>query len=192
MTLNGTASWDSAPASIINYTWTFTDVTTQTLKGKVTTYTFATPDIYIITLNVTNAVGEWDLDTVVVTVVDVTDPVADAGSDQTVDANRVVTFNGSASADNVGIESYVWSFMEYDSPWTLTGVNPYYIFVNPGNYTVTLKVTDAAGNWDTDTVTILVRPTSGGSLPTWDIVLAALAIAAIAIGILSLARRGSK
>jgi len=185
VTFDGSASWDNDPAGITSYTWTFVDETPQTLEGKVTTYTFATPGVYIVTLNVTDAVGRWDIDMVVITVVDVTDAVADAGSDQTVDAYTVVSFDASASTDNVGIESYVWTFMENDTLRTLTGANPNYIFVDSDNYTVTLKVTDAAGNWATDTVviTVLEAPIEGGTafVPTW--VVGAVVVAAIAIAL---------
>jgi len=127
----------------------------QTLSGVGPTYTFYTPDVYTVTLNVSDAAGNWDIDTVVITVVDVTLPVADAGSDQTVDEDTLVTFDGSGSTDNVGIASYTWTFVDV-TPQTLTGVNPTYTFQTPGIYTVTLNVTDAAGNWDTDTVVITV------------------------------------
>ncbi|MFQ6126908.1 MAG: PKD domain-containing protein [Candidatus Heimdallarchaeota archaeon] len=86
---------------------------------------------------------------------DVTPPVADAGSDQTVAEDTLVTLDGSGSSDNVGITNYTWTFMDVTSK-TLTGVNPTYTFSTPGTYTVALKVTDAAGNHATDTVTIKV------------------------------------
>jgi PKD repeat protein len=82
-------------------------------------------------------------------------PVANAGPDQTVYKDALVTFNGSASYDNVGIVSYEWTFMDV-TPKTLTGVNPTYTFTTPCIYTATLTVSDAAGNHATDTVTITV------------------------------------
>jgi len=86
---------------------------------------------------------------------DNTPPVANAGTDQTVYEDTLVTFDGSGSYDNVGIVSYVWTFIDV-APQTLTGVNPTYTFHTPGVYVVTLNVTDASGNWATDTVTITV------------------------------------
>jgi len=82
-------------------------------------------------------------------------PVANAGPDQTVYEDTMVAFDGSESSDNVGIVSYVWTFVDV-TPQTLTGVNPTYTFTTPGIYTVTLTVSDAAGNHATDTVTITV------------------------------------
>lgn len=85
-----------------------------------------------------------------------TAPIANAGPDQTVyeDAGTV-TFDGSGSSDNVGIVSYVWTFTDVTTK-TLTGQKPAYTFNTPGAYTVTLNVTDASGNWATDTVIITV------------------------------------
>jgi len=82
-------------------------------------------------------------------------PVANAGPDQAVEEDALVTFDGSGSSDNVGIVSYVWAFTDV-TPQTLTGVNPIYTFATPGIYTVTLDVRDASENLATDTVTITV------------------------------------
>jgi len=82
-------------------------------------------------------------------------PVANAGSDQIVDEDTIVSFDGSSSYDNVGIVNYVWTFIDV-TPQTLLGGNPTYTFMNPGVYTATLNVTDGAAHWDTDTVTISV------------------------------------
>ncbi len=87
---------------------------------------------------------------------DKTAPRADAGVDKTVNESTVVLFNGSGSADENGITSYMWSFVD-GTPKSLAGVNPSYNFEDVGTYTVTLGVTDPAGNSASDTVTITVR-----------------------------------
>ncbi len=66
VTLDGSNSTDNI--EITSYTWTFMDVTTQTLSGANVTYRFTTPGVYTITLNVTDAMGHWDTDTVIITV----------------------------------------------------------------------------------------------------------------------------
>jgi len=96
----------------------------------------------------------YDL-TVKTSVLDVTKPVANAGPDQTVNEDTLVTFDGSASTDENGIAAYTWTFTDV-TPKTLSGKNPIYTFATPGTYTVTLNVTDPSGNWATDTVTITV------------------------------------
>jgi hypothetical protein len=82
--------------------------------------------------------------------------LADAGPDQTVDEGTDVTLSGIASTDNVGIASYKWSF-EYDGSYIfLEGAEVQFLFTVPGEYDVTLNVTDLSGKWDTDQVTVRV------------------------------------
>ncbi|MCL7413637.1 MAG: PGF-pre-PGF domain-containing protein, partial [ANME-2 cluster archaeon] len=77
----------------------------------------------------------------------------------TVDEDVEVWFNASDSYDNVGIVNYSW---DLDS---IPGVDTYGPVVNwtypdPGSYTITLNVTDAAGNYDLDSATVQVRDTT--------------------------------
>ncbi|UCE15779.1 MAG: right-handed parallel beta-helix repeat-containing protein [Candidatus Bathyarchaeota archaeon] len=96
---------------------------------------------------------------------DITQPAANAGQDQTVAQDTLVKFNGSASQDENGITSYTWTFTDV-TPQTLIGKNPTYNFTTLGTYTITLKVTDPAGNTVTDTVTITVLlDTDGDGTP---------------------------
>jgi PKD repeat protein len=82
-------------------------------------------------------------------------PVADAGPDQTVNEGATVQFDAYASYDPDGsIVSYEWDFGD-GSPQG-TGVNPTHIYNTPGNYTVTLTVTDDDKTTDSDTCTIAV------------------------------------
>jgi PKD repeat protein len=154
ITLDGSASQDEN--GIHSYTWTFTDATPQILTGKNPTYTFTTPGTYAITLKVTDTAGNTATDTVIITVPDITRPTANAGSDQTLNEDTLVTFDASGSSDNVGIVSYKWTFTDAGTPQTLDGINPTYTFQTPRTYMVSLNVTDAAGNWATDTVVITV------------------------------------
>ena len=100
---------------------------------------------------------------------DTTPPAANAGPDQSVDEDTTVTFDGSASTDNVGIVSYMWTFND-GGPQVLTGAIVTHIFSTPGTYVVTLTVTDGAGNSDTDTMTVTVydvtSPTVSISAPS--------------------------
>ncbi len=84
-------------------------------------------------------------------------PVADAGPDQTVTVGEEVTFDGSDSSDNVGIESYTWTFTYDEEERELHGIGPKFTFDIVGTYVVTLTVEDAEGGTDTDTVTITVE-----------------------------------
>jgi PKD repeat protein len=153
VTFNGRGSF--AYFGIANYTWTFRDVDSKTLYGVGPTYKFNDLGIFVVTLNVTDSRGNWGIDTMTVTVKDITAPMVDAGPDQTVYEGALVSFDGSASKDNAGIFNYRWSFMD-EGPQALDGVQPTYQFDDPGIFVVTLKVTDLAGNWGTDNMTVTV------------------------------------
>lgn len=102
-------------------------------------------------------------------VVDSTPPVARAGPDRTVDQHTAVTFDGTGSTDNVGVASYTWRFAD-GGLRVLTGATPTYTFDRAGAFTVTLTVTDAAGNSATDSLLVTVRditpPTVAITAPT--------------------------
>ncbi len=150
--LDGSASTDNI--GITGYTWTFTDVTLKTLTGDKPTYTFNNPGVYIIALNATDAAGNWAVDTVVIVVLDVTDPGANAGDDQTVNVGGTVSFDAGGSTDNVGIVSFKW---DYGDGTSGTGKTTTHEYTNAGTYTATLTVEDAAGNQAADTLVVTVN-----------------------------------
>jgi len=91
-----------------------------------------------------------------VTVRDITSPVANAGSNITVEQYDTLTFDGTKSSDNVGITNYTWTFNYNDSDIILYGPHPPFFFDTPGNYTITLRVRDAAALWCEDPVLVKV------------------------------------
>ncbi len=156
VTLNGSLSSDNVGVVIFN--WTFTDDGSQvSLIGEAVDYVFSNVGVIVVTLTVEDAAGNNDTDELTVTVLDATDPVADAGPDQIVEAGEEVTFDGVDSSDNVLVVSWTWTFEDDGDDVTRTGVSPTYTFDNSGVFVVTLTVEDAAGNSDDDTVTIRVN-----------------------------------
>jgi len=153
VTFNGSGSKDNV--EIVSYNWTFIDVTPQTLLGVNSTYIFDIPSVYNVTLTVSDAQGNLATDAVTITVIDASWPAADAGPDQIVNEDSLVTLNGLGSFDNVGIIRYIWTFID-GTLQTMFGVNPSHIFETPGMYTVTLNVSDAEGYHTTDNVTVTV------------------------------------
>jgi len=151
VSFDGTESSDIV--GITSYTWTFTDVTLQTLTGEKPTYTFATPGTYTVTLEVADDAGNSASDTFVITVLDITNPVANAGVDRTTAAGASVSLDAGGSADNVGITSYEWSLGDGNSK---SGKTIEHTYAKPGTYTVTLTAKDAAGNFAKDTVMVRV------------------------------------
>lgn len=179
VSFDGSGSSDNL--GIATFTWTFTDVIVKTLTGEKPTYTFDTPSIYVVTLNVTDVAGHWAADMVTITVLDITKPVANAGQDRTIDVGEVVSFDADASTDNVGIASYEWDFGDGA---TGTGKTTTHTYSSPGTYTVTLTVKDAAGNVATHSITITAEaPPPPEAFPTWVIgaVTLAMALAAAAV-----------
>ena len=104
---------------------------------------------------------------------DTTKPTANAGSDQTVNEDTPITFDGSASSDNIDIISYDWNFGDET---TGTGKTATHTYMDAGTYTVMLTVKDAAGNSATDTMIVTVPAT--GVVPLWiiGIIIAAIGI----------------
>ncbi|MCK4676499.1 MAG: PKD domain-containing protein, partial [Bacteroidales bacterium] len=83
---------------------------------------------------------------------------------QTVDEDTVVNFDGSSSSDNVGIVSYSWDFNASDGiSVDATGATTTHTYTEPGTYTVTLNVSDDAGNYATDTLIVTVNDTTAPS-----------------------------
>jgi len=163
VTFNGSASTDNV--DVVNYTWTFDDGGDVTLYGMYPTYVFENAGTFVVTLTATDDLGNVDTDTMTVTVNDLVDPVADAGEDAEISAGDTYVFDGSGSSDNLAIVDYTWTFMDATEQ-ELTGVSPDYEFLNEGEFLVTLTVTDAAGNSDTDTVSI--RVVEGNAAPMAD------------------------
>lgn len=91
---------------------------------------------------------------------DSTPPVADAGPDATVHSTGAARLDGSASTDDVGAVSWTWTLEDAGADHTLHGPVAYFPFTEAGAHAVTLNVTDAAGNWDTDgtVITVLAPP----------------------------------
>ncbi len=86
-------------------------------------------------------------------------PVAVAGDDVSPIEDDAITLDGSGSTDNVGILSHVWTFEWAGSDVSLDGEEVEYTFDEPGTVTITLTVTDLAGNTAVDqlVVTVLLR-----------------------------------
>ena len=136
---DGRASSDNV--GITSYTWTFWDDALQQLSGPTPTYTFTTSGVVEVTLNVTDAEGHWATDTLLLTVLESSDPIASAGPDQVVNEDTLVTLKGYASWEPTGTLTYTWSF-EDNGTQTLSGSNPSYVFTMPKEYLITLTVSD--------------------------------------------------
>lgn len=102
-------------------------------------------------------------------------PVAKAGSDRIVDTGATVVFDAGGSADNVGIAKILWDFGDGESA---TGLNVSHIYDSAGVFNVTLTIEDAAGNKDTDHVTVTVQEPAN---PIWTSALIFLTVALVVL-----------
>ncbi|MGQ9582318.1 MAG: putative Ig domain-containing protein [Thermoplasmatota archaeon] len=88
--------------------------------------------------------------------IDAVEPRAEAGSDFSVEEGSECTFYGGLSSDNVGIARHFWSFGDYGPSGFASGAFVTHTYSSPGVYTVSLNVTDPAGNSDEDTLIVTV------------------------------------
>jgi PKD repeat protein len=149
----GNSSYDP-DGHIVSYEWNFGDGTSA--SGVEVTHTYNSSGDYTVTLTVTDNEGATDSDFVTVTVLGGgggnQPPVADADPEhQHVDVGEKAWFWGNDSYDPDGyIVSYLWNFGDGTSEET--GELVTHIYHYPGNYTVTLTVTDNEGATNTDYV----------------------------------------
>ncbi len=83
-------------------------------------------------------------------------PVARAGGNREVIAGSIVFFDGSESTDNVDVVNYTWTF-DYEGEMRLSGIESSHRFDIPGEYVVTLNVSDTAGNWALNSFNLTVK-----------------------------------
>jgi PKD repeat protein len=129
------------------------------LQGRTVPYNFQHPGTYGVSLKVTDAVGNWCIDTLTVTVVDTEPPTANAGHDIEIDQGTDLTLNASRSTDNAGVVGWTWTFEYGGHNVTLEGEKPSFTFDVPGTYILVLMVEDDAGLSDNDDLEVTVRDT---------------------------------
>ena len=153
-----TVTFNNTSTNATSYLWNFGDGGTSTQTNPSHTYT--TDGVYDVTLTATNACGSK---TVNGQFTIVTPPTAGFSAAQTGGcAPLEMTFNNESSANAT---SFSWSFPG-GTPATSTQENPTVTYNVAGTYTVTLTVTNAAGNDTytlTDYVTVLNVPSAGFS-----------------------------
>lgn len=154
VTFDGSGSYDDV--GVAEYNWTIIELGENVL-GVSPQYNFTEPGTYRVNLTVTDTIGQQSIpDQMIVTVIDVTAPMADAGFDAIVNVGVATNFDGSGSTDNVGIVNYTWTFTYGATTVTIYGMTSSVVFPDLGSYTITLTVRDAVGLSDSDTVVFTV------------------------------------
>jgi len=152
VTLDGSESTAGDAHDTLSYGWDLDGDGTDEESGPTVDYRYSEAGTYNVTLTVRDGDGGSDTDNVTVTVdPDTQAPVADAGGNQTTTVGQTVQFDGTDSADNVGIVSYEWTFGDGT---TAAGPEPDHAYATEGAYEVTLTVRDDAGNVGNDTAIV--------------------------------------
>lgn len=186
VTLDASASTDEETAfGDLEFAWAITtdpSAGADTLSDANTAMPTFTPTVagdYVFEVTVTDSNGATDTASVTVTAETTgtinTDPVADAGGDQTVTVNTLVTLDGTGSTDaeDGTPTSYAWTIDAQPNGATdaLTDANSATATFTPtevGDYTVTLTVTDSEGATHSQTITITVNAVAVNTPPTVD------------------------
>src|SRR3990172_7340907 len=136
------------------------DIDGNIVDANPTSYVFATPGTYTVTYWVNDATNNVS-DATTVTVYDITSPSANAGPDQSLNEDALVTFDGSGTTDNdpnFGTTGrYYWTFNDNGVSVTPTGAAPTYTFAPPAAFPGSPFALDGAGNFASDIVVITVR-----------------------------------
>ena len=157
--IDGTDSHDNR--GIANWTWSFVYRGERlTFHGPHMTFRFDDAGTYLVTLNISDAQGNWAVDDVMVLVRDTTHPVARAGEDQTIEQHEEVELNGTGSTDNVDITAARWYFTYRGEVLSYDGMVVRFKIDDAGVYCVTLNVNDAKGYVGEDHLNITVTDTT--------------------------------
>ncbi|WP_416350892.1 PKD domain-containing protein [Rivularia sp. UHCC 0363] len=141
----------------LTYTWDFGDGSTP-IQGDNVSHKYLDNGDYTVTLTVTDDDGASTTQTQTLTVNNLA-PIVNAGISRTIIEGESITFNGSFNDSGIlDTHSIKWDFgdgtvIEGEAADYL---NPTHIYANPGNYTVTLTVTDNDGASTTDTLQLNV------------------------------------
>lgn len=145
--LDGNTSTDP-DGTIASFAWTFGDGSTG--AGAVVQHTYATAGLFLVTLTITDDRG--GIATTSTTVTANIPPTAAFTNQADLDTNgqtipQSFTFDASGSTDTDGqVTTFTWDFG--DNSDEQTGAVVQHVFPNPGEFTVTLTVTDNLGGTD--------------------------------------------
>jgi PKD repeat protein len=155
ITFNASQTTPPAGHTITGYIWDFGDGS-DAGSGVVTTHAFTTAATYTVLLRVTLDNGAQETASQAITV-GLAGPTASfTTSPGSPGPNQQISFNASQSKAQPGrtIVSYAWDFGDNTSG---SGVTPTHAYTTPAAYTVTLTVTDNAGQQGFATQTITVQ-----------------------------------
>lgn len=158
---NGTQSRDNM--GVKYYNWSFAQNGSDILLfGEKPVFNFTLPGSYDITLTVTDYGGNIDTDNMVLLVNDITPPIPVIAAGRDIDQGTLFIFDGSSCYDpELGsIINYSWTFYYNGLNTLLWGEFASFKFDIPGDYSVTLNITDNGSNYALSTFLVRVKDTS--------------------------------
>ncbi len=164
---------DEITGVITQYRWNFSDES-EIQEGENVTHTFETPGEYDVTVNVTDAVGNYNEIKIILNVEDTTEPIGDFSIEWNDEVSYEplvsiprevnVTFNGTeieAHPDYEGEVEFNWTLTDEDANETIATSQEekwtYAEFIEAGEYTILLNVTDQSGNSREIEKTVLIE-----------------------------------
>jgi PKD repeat protein len=156
VTFDGTHSV-AGSGQIVKYDWTFGDGATG--SGAIVSHIYAQAGTYTVILTVTNSDNLSANATQIIAINQAAQPpraVINAPNQGT--QGRPFSFDGSGSTPGSGqIVKYEWAFGDGA---TGSGATVSHVYARPGNYTVSLTVTNSDGRTATAELTIYINPTA--------------------------------
>lgn len=159
--VNSPASFDGSESydpdnDPLTYTWNFGD-STPPETGMTVTHTYTAEGLYYLSLSVDDGRGGIDTDQAMVNVTPPNQPPT-ASFVMSGDPLKwqTLTFDGSGSSDPEGRQLSSWEW-DFGDGATTTGTIVNHAYAEPGDYTVTLTVTDDRGLTDSASETITIE-----------------------------------
>jgi PKD repeat protein len=146
----------STPDTLAAWNWDFAGQGTS--HAQHPSFTFPDEGDYPVALTVTDDDGSTATIVQMVTVRNVA-PTVDAGPDQTATAGKTVSLVGAFTDPGADLHTIEWTFG--DGTTASGTLIPTHIYEVPGNYNVTLQVTDNDGGVGSDTVHVTVKEAAG-------------------------------
>lgn len=143
-----------------NWSWDFGDENTSTEQNP--THTFATYDNYTITVNVTDALGISNEVSTTIEILKKATLDIDAGGPYEGAIDYPVSFSGSVED---GTPPYSW-YWKFGDGATSTDQYPVHTYSNPGQYTVSLTVTDNEDRLGKVNTTVTISQNYAPAKPT--------------------------
>ncbi len=152
ITLNPSRTWDNV--GIKDYEWTFTYGGSERIfRERTLVFRFEIPGLFNISCRVNDNASNFDVDYILIKVLDTAPPLAFIYADTSQDVispGAVIKLFGDGSIDNVGIVNYTWIYEGGGTSGKEFGDIITLKFINTGIYNITLTVRDLEGNLDTD------------------------------------------